>query len=300
MARTGVSSPGRSPLPWAVALLILVALLPLNWLGWVGWFAGLSETVLTPVSHPLRAAGRVFVPAPRREDELDADRLREQFEAEQLRRQQAELEIDRLTGLVERLSAGAAINTSVEVRQWPAPVTGAAGQYLVVRAGEREGVVTNSVVTTDGIQLLGQVEGVDDRTSRVLPITAPVAGRINGVILLDQTGEQRVACILAPAGDNTLRGEFQLSQDPITGQAVNAVEPGQEVRLLDNAWPGAAQMLLIGLVERVEPDENLGGLNRLVVVRPRAVLRQVGEVVVRVPLNAERSDRGHAGEGGTP
>lgn len=297
MARTGASSPGRSALPWVIVVLGVCALLPLNWLGWVGWFAGLSETVLTPVSHPLRAAGRVFVPAPRREDELDAERLRRLFEGEQLKRQQAELEIERLTQIIDRISAGAAVNPSLEVRQLPAPVTGAVGQYLVVRAGARSGVVTNSIVTADGFQLLGQVEGVDERTCRVLPITAPGAGSISGVILTDATGEQRLPCILAPAGDNTLRGEFELAQDPVTGAAINAVVPGQEVRLLDDTWPGAAQLLLVGLVERVEPDEALGGLNRLVVVRPRATLRQVGEVVVRVPLFDDPDRETGDGEG---
>lgn len=298
MARTGANSPGRTALPWVIATLAITALLPLNWLGWVGWFAGLSETVLTPISHPLRAVGRVFVPAPRRAEELDAERLRDQFEAEQLRRQQAELEIERLTQVIERLNATAAVNPALNIRPVAAPVTGAAGQYLIVRAGTREGLVANSIVTTDGIQLLGRVEGVDARTSRVLPITAPAGERIRGVILLDETGEQRLACSLRPAGDNTLRGEFELAQDPITGRAIDAVQPGQEVRLLEPTWPRAAQLLLIGVVERVEPDETLGGLHRHVVVRPRAVLRQVGEVVVRVPLDS--ADDAAAGGEGTP
>ena len=123
--------------------------------------------------------------------------------------------------------------------------------------------------------------------------------------------------VLQPLGD-VVRGRLPLErrvhgeQDFIDPAFLDAVEqaidrrlqPGVEVVLDDPAWPESAQMFTIGIVERVEQDENQP-LRSVIVVRPRdgLELRRVREVVLRVPVDLDEDPSDEAGpqqRGGAP
>ena len=112
----------------------------------------------------------------------------------------------------------------------------------------------------------------------------------------------------ASTGSGTLRGDVEF-QDPPAGVSVEQaidrrLQPGVEVVLDDPAWPESAQMFTIGIVERVEQDENQP-LRSVIVVRPRdgLELRRVREVVLRVPVDLDEDPSDEAGpqqRGGAP
>jgi hypothetical protein len=118
------------------------------------------------------------------------------------------------------------------------------------------------------------------------------------VVVLD--GAATVRCRLAPVGKGLLQGDLEDKRD----ESGAPIEPpaGAEVRLSDpTRWPADAQMLIVGVVERVEPSPRQP-LRRVVVVRPSVPdLTRVGEAVLRIP---SRDATRHAGapllEGGAP
>jgi len=279
----------RISMPATVALLAITALAPARFLDWVGWFGGLASTVFTPISDPLTRVSRWVAPATRVEEsneqivalERDRDELRRRLLAS--RRREAELE-----ALIADLRAGLSRAPDVPVVQLIRPVVGASSDpssgLVRVKAGRRDGVTPNTVTTVRGVQLHGQVVSVDALECVVMPITEPESGLLRGRVLLDRLGEAWLLCQLAPTGQGTLRGDVEFP-DPSRAGAVTLpeLEPGMEVVLDDPAWPESAQMFTIGLVERVEPDDEQP-LRSNIVVRPRdgLELRRVREVTLRV------------------
>lgn len=290
-------------MPATVTLLVITSVTPLRYLEWVGWVGGLVSTVVTPISDPMVRVSRWLAPASREEEpeegilllERDRDEFRRRLLAE--KRRSAELE-----ARIADLEAGFSRAPDAAVKLLTKPVIGMSSDpssgLLRVRAGRREGVTPNTVTTVRGVQLHGQVVSVDRLECIVMPITEPESGFLGGRVLLDRAGERTLSCQLVPTGSGTFRGDVEFLDPPPGTTARDTLDtglrPGVEVVLDDPAWPESAQMFTIGIVERIEPDENQP-LRSVIFVRPKdsLELRRVREVVLRVPVDtAERGEEG--------
>ncbi len=267
----------RHALAITVGVLLITAMLPASLLGWASWLGSLVDTAVTPIAHPVRITSGVFTPDPRGADPEQIRVLQNELERERLARLQAEQRAIRMSHQIAQLTQGAAVNPDVPVVQVPAPVVGDSGGLLLLRAGAAQGLTHDAVATVDGVQLLGPAQRIDHRTTRVRPITDRGTPTIQAAIMLDASASAGLACILAPTGNGTLRGDVMSDDD-----ATPDIAEGTPVRLLDDTWPEHAQMLLIGTVERVEPHAD-SPLRRVVTVRPTVPLSSVRDAVFRVP-----------------
>jgi len=284
-------------MPICVTTLIILCMLPSAWLDWTGWFRAQARVVVYPIAHPITMTKNIVIPqsvvnpnATQRENALQSELDR--YRTLLYRTQQ---ENTQLSGLVDRLSSGAALTPDIAVTQIPRPVTGLSREFLLVRSGGHERVNRSTVVVVNAVQLCGRVAESNDRTALVLPITAKDAQPLLGNVMLDNSGELTARCMLSPIGKGLLEGDVTMpTNTPATaGQSTPAITVGMEVRLLDDQWPRHAQMLLIGHIESVAPSPNQP-LRQRITVRPSVDLRSVPEVFFRVP------DLGQSGQGGTP
>jgi hypothetical protein len=282
----------RWSMPITIVLLFVMALAPIRWIEWTNWFSAQIRVVIAPITAPITMAVDAVIPdalpeASERERAIANERDRYRTELLQIRQ-----ENERLSELIDQFSRGAAITPDLTVRQVRARRMSNIGDQLLIRTDRIEGLTQGTVVVVDAVQLLGRVSRVDKRTSTVRPITAKSARSIMGVVLLDDSGIRQVRCLLKPADGGVLVGEVARSVD---GEGW-AVEPGMEVRLLDNQWPEHAQMLLIGIVERIEPKDSQP-LRQRIVVRPSVQdLRMVPEVILRLPADDPGSTNADGGD----
>ena len=309
MARSHQHPLIRSSMPAAVAVLVVTALMPVRYLEWTGWVGGFVATVVTPVSDPIRRVSGWMAPPTRVEEpgeqeralERDRDEFRRRFFIEKRRVADLEARIADLEAGFRRAPEAA---VSLLTRHVVGMSSDASSGLLRVRAGRADGVTKNTVTTVRGVQLHGQVVSVDRLECVVMPITEPESGLLGGRVLLNRAGDAFLSCQLAPSGSGTFRGDVEFRDPPAGATIADAVDkrlrPGVEVVLDDPAWPESAQMFTIGIVERVEPDEDQP-LRSNIVVRPRdgLELRRVREVVLRVPVDG-RSDEEDSGGGDAP
>lgn len=284
---TQQTKPSRRLLAGSILVLLVMGLLPLRMTAWAGWFGDLLATLVAPVSDPSARIARWLAPATPRSAQPEQIRRLEQEREELLRLYRVEREeVARLRGLIADLQAGAALYPEAKVRQLVAPVIASSSDrsstVLRVRAGRAAGVDRGAIATTAGVQLVGRVQDVAERLCDVFPITDPGTGSLTGMILLDATSVGPT-CLLKPTGAGTLSGPVE---DMSGISPRRAIEPGMRVLLQDSAWPRAAQMLLIGVVETAEPAPNQP-LRTVVTVRPTLRLDRVGEVVLRLSPGGE-------------
>ncbi len=284
MIRLNLSS-GRA-LGLAIGLTAAVSLLPARLLGWTRVPA---EIVALPV-QPL-ADGGIRLSRWLRPLEGEAG------ESEELRRLRAELEATRallhderlkVEGLLEEIEAmrdARAFRPGVEVDPIYARVVGVGpdrGQGPIrLGRGSRHGVEAGAIAVYRGGHLLGRVApGVERLSSRLVPLTDPSTGLIEAIVLpaADPLGaiEGAPRLQLQPDGRGALAGDLDRNAP---------ARPGDVVRLADPLWPGSAQGLIIGTVERIEPKD-LQPLLNSITVRPRYQARRVGTVTVLVERSA--------------
>ena len=292
-------------MPLVVIVIGLVGLVPVRFMGWAQGLGELSTMLVAPVSHPLSRAGAWMSRAQTADDrsrqeamlEEDRDRWKTLYQREQD-------ENRRLRERIRDLQAGLAVAAPVGVRQITAPVVGRSASLssdaMTIRAGKRSGVTEGSVAVVGGVQLVGRVDEVGERVSRVIPLTDRGAGIVQGVVLLEVDGSRTVACSLSAGEDGTLRGLLGALVNHSSGRSPTPlnegeIAPGQEVRVLDSeGWPASAQMLVIGTVVEVRPVPD-SPLRREVVVKPAVELSRIAEVVVRIPLGADEQNDGEGG-----
>ena len=299
---SGLASGRRGWTLVLIATAVLALFIPARWQGWATALGGLTQTLVAPVSGPITRLVRWVAPVtpPKPTDEHFASvqqenqQLRTQLLAQTQDNQRLREQLAQLRVIVP--------GNSATVDFLPTQVVGASsdlsGQALVLRAGARDGVLVGDVVTTDFVQLLGRIVGVTQRTSTVLPITAVKGDELEAVIL---AAPGSVRCRLVPSGNGTLRGDLEDKRDMATGKAIEPV-PGDEVRLNDpSRWPASAQMLLIGVVESVEPSPRQP-LRKFVVVRPSVPdLTRVAEAVLRItPQGRQAAADNRSGTEDTP
>lgn len=281
----------RRALGAALLLLSLSALLPAELTAWAGWVRDPVMAALAPAAQPLRWLSGWIRPAERGAPEPEAVRaLEDDRDRFRMLWRRSERRVGELERLVEDLQRGRALYAELRVSDVLAPVVGASadasGGTLLVRAGRDRGVTVNTVAAARGVHLVGLVVDVGARTSDVLPVTHRRTGWIRCVV---DTGGEAAAlpgCQLEPTGSGLLRGELDAGAE--------GVEEGMEVRLLDEGWPQAAQMLVVGRVRAVERKESQP-LRRVLVVEPALDVRRVDVVSLRV---AEADGGADGGAGG--
>ena len=278
----------RRLLTGAILVLLALGLLPVRMTAWAGWIGELVTTIVAPVSHPAARLAQWLSPASPKRDEPEMRRLeQERSELERLYRVERD-EVTRLRAIIADLQSGIALYPDPKLRQLVAPVIGSSSDrsssVVRIRAGRASGVTRGSVATSSGVQLVGRVDDVGERVCSVTPITDPGASQIGGVIMLDAS-TAGPSCLLKPTGSGTLVGPVE-----DTGGA-RPVAAGQRVNLQDASWPRSAQMLLVGVIESVEPAANQP-LRSVVTVRPTLRLDRLSEVILRLSIDTLPAEGG--------
>lgn len=267
----------------AIALVLVLALLPARWSRPLEWAGQLVANLVAPVSHPVATFGRWISPAARDADPEVVDRLREErdrfrwlFEREQATNQ-------RLLDQITQLQQGRTLNPDLPVLLRLAPVIGRSSDLssgvLRVRIGIEDGAHRNAVATVGGAQLVGRLVRVGPGSSELRILTDRAAGGVLGLIVTGEDGSG-LRCSLKPTGAGTLEGPIEQLRGARGFEQV-PVQPGMRVVLDDQTWPASSQRLTIGEVERVGQDPDTP-LRRIVTVRPTMQLDRVAEVVVRI------------------
>jgi len=268
----------------AVGVMVLCALLPARWMRWMNALGNRASMVIAPVKGPVWALVNWVSPveAPKPEAirmlEDERDRWKQLYN-------KAQLDLDDVRKKFEQISRGS-LYPDLPVRQLPRQVIGLsveAGGELEVRAGARDGVDTNVVATTEGVQLVGKVVRVASRSCWVRLLTDATAGTIDGVIMATDKDRGPTCKGLFPVAGHKLQTRVRVE----SGQ--KPPEAGQLVRLVDDRWPRNAQMLVIGAItDKPEPDST-GWY--VVTVKPTVELERLSEVYLRIAV-PEAEDKG--------
>ena len=286
-----------------IVVLLAFALMPVRYTHWLEGAHHLAVTVFAPVTQPLRSVAVWLSPPEPGVQNRRLAEIRDERDEWELKYRQLRQENSRLRDLIADLQSGRALAPRIAVRYLARPVIGAQSDpgsaLLTVRAGTSSGVTERSTVATvSGVQLVGQVSSAGARTCAIQPITSGDHPPIRGAVYLPGR-EEPLETLLMPTGDGTLRGRVELPEPTPTEPEPPEIARGAEVRLSDDVWPKTAQQLMIGRVERVEPDADGSG-RPVIVVRPGVRLRRVSEVVLRIPLDpaAAAPAIGAGGDGG--
>ena len=236
--------------------------------------------------------------------DLAADELERRLDDAELRYERAMERVATLEQAVRDLQSGVAWWPDARARRIATTRTGGSvlGGTVEFRGGARQGVVVGAVaVTKDRAQLIGLV-------SQVGPLVSTVR------LLTDTRVEREAryigAVITAPAapGDALARSTKELQLERAEGGIFVAedvgVGPGEDalvaaglvVRLRDEAWPPIAQMLVLGVIERVEETDN--PQFRRVIVRPAVDIGRVQSAILHIP--DDDLSGSSTGEGGSP
>lgn len=275
----------------ALALASVCAFAPLHFTGWLSLPADLVLRLIAPVSHPARLFASWIDPrAPHAVEPAEIARLRDELDGYRTLYFRERARTNDLRALIRDLQSGRDLAPDRDIRVRTAAVIGesqsAGGAVLRLRApGEDESIV-GAVATVAGTQILGRVVSASAGLALVRPITDRAAPALLARIALGE-GAEGPLCTLRPTGDGALSGPVEdLASLPADLQRLG-LHPGQEVRLADDAWPAGTRMLLIGLIERVEPSPD-SPLRQVVFVRPKVDLIRVSEVVLRISIDPER------------
>jgi hypothetical protein len=269
--------------------LVVTALLPTRITGWVSWWRGPFEAVVAPVAGPASVVGGWLRPE-RRMAHPDATTPESELvhRVDELTREYF-VALDRiqdLDALVRELQEGAEYGATTQVSRVEASRVGAnlASGTIDVARGARDGVTPGSVaVARRSQQVVGIVTTVrpmvstvhlltDGRLSPGLMVGVVMPRRAPGVAV-DLATLPRVQ--LKPAGDGTLVA------DAVGIGDASRIEVGQRVRLMDETWPAAAAMLVLGQVVSVDTTDE--PLFRRVVVRPEVDPKDVRAFILHIP-----------------
>lgn len=272
-------------------VMALMALLPTPAIRWVRQLSRPVTTLLGPLNWALKGGVQmVAVESSATKETPEFEELRGQLESYKFQWMNEREENERLRKQIAELQKGPPI-ASEFMRPVYAPVIGGGADLsagiLKAKAGEREGVLPNSVAVVEGVHLVGKVTEVASRYCLIQPVTQKGSRGLKGVIMV---GDQRGPfCDLVPTGAGTLNGRVFFEE----GMARPELKEGMLVRLDDPEWPASARMLIIGQIVEVVPLPQQP--NRPVVtVRPQFVIDKISELVIRIPTEAPAASGGGA------
>lgn len=280
--------------PFIAAAVVVVSLaVPARFQRWLEWPHEKILIAAAPLSRPLIVLGSWLRGGRTRVEDEGLRILEEQLEltkAELLRQRQ---ENARLIQTIADLNS-AFRPRNEPIRQVVAGViaysTDPRSPFLTAQAGTLQGVALPAFALAPGLQLVGQVVAIEERVCTIRPITSRAAGPLRCVVIIKPGDPSGLVCTLRPAGDGTLRGPVEDRRDLATN---TPIEPavGQDVRLDDPAWPMSSRMLLIGRVERIDPNPDQP-LRRILTIRPTVEgLDRLSEVIIWSPDLTSNSDK---------
>lgn len=267
-------------------LVVFALVVPARVQGWAASIGNAVTVLSAPVSGPvLRLANMLGPNRSRASDdgmrvlEEENERIKHEFLALQQ-------ENDRLRQVIRDLQSGLALADNLPVRLLEAPVVGTGSDpdtgMLTIKAGSAQGVNTDAVGLAPGLQLMGRVVAVSERTCTLRLITSKGGEALTAMVMLRDNVPDGLTCTLTPVGDGSLKGPVSDRRDPNTNSPIEP-QPGQTVRLDDPRWPRASRMLKLGVVESVEPNPNQP-LRRIITVRPTVLdLERVSDVMLCTP-----------------
>lgn len=279
----------RVILPLVIAILLALSLMPARYALYGPPLHNAAMVVLGVLTNPLNALGaRLHEKKP----EVAHEQTFEQYQRRVLEMEgeidQLKAEVTRLREENEQLSGFRGRFGEHRYRFIAAHVTARspdpAAETFTIDRGTVHGLEVGAIVV-DGPHLLGRVVQVQRATAAVEPLAAK--GRTLKVAL----------------GSAPERAVFFKSDGSGLLIAANAdrrlqVSPGDPARLADdfglNPWPEAAKFMLIGRVERAEPDLK-NPLWQRIEVRPLRSLLNQNDVTVVVP-----TAEGDSGKEGKP
>lgn len=288
----------QATFPAALAVTVVIALLPSPWLAWTSGPAELLGFVVQPLSSLGQLAGSWIRQgtASGGEDESpeaarwreEAERFQQLFRAEQLRVQELEEQLKQLQLIpVDHLNVPVIRMNARIVAGHPTSPTGS----VTLRGGSQAGITIGTIAVHGGVHLLGQVVEVSPFSSRLRPLVSQATRDIQAVIVpadrLDTRLRDAMPVCLVARGDGTFVAD---------GEAIWSLAEGDLICLADPAWPQAAQGMVVGTIRSVQVKDS-EPLRNEIIIRPRYRLLDLSSVVLVV----EQDPDAHRGaEGGGP
>lgn len=299
----------RNLLLLSVLALLVLSLMPTRYSGWVRGLRNPVDVVIRPASGPFAALSVWLRPEGRSPEPTESEEAiaRDRDELKWLYARAVD-RIAELESLVKDLQGGAfAAPPGLKRLEGTRVGSDAASGTVDVARGAADGVRKGAVaVARRSEQLVGVATDVRTNVTAFRLLThKPLGGRarttdefvfVVGCVMPEGpfTAAQLPSfprCQLLAVGDGSLVDE-NVKED-----AAALMQPGMLVRCVDDTWPDAARMLVLGRVVRVEPGSN--PLFRRIVVRPDTDISRVKSVIIRwAEQSARRS--GPAGNGGAP
>jgi cell shape-determining protein MreC len=271
---------------FALTMLVTlgVAFLPVRWLRWSNDVAGIVNAPLAPFSQLgvllaswLRPARGPVIDLPESAARIIEERERYEslYHAEQLRVQALEEQLAQLQQVpLENLRVPVRLVLADVIGRSP----GAASGVIELKRGSRDGVSPGNVAVYAGVHLVGQVRDVDRLRSLMVPVTSPAIGLVGGAVRpkdrpeAPMRGSQRIH--LEAGGDGTLVAHVDREMD---------VHSGDEIVLVDDGWPAAAQAMVLGVVDAIVPVDETP-LRKRVIVRPHYQADELAHVTLKIEV----------------
>ncbi len=267
----------------AVALSVVLAFVPASWLRWTSDIAEVVSFPLRPFTHIGREAATRLRPAEpstisEAEQRLieDRDRFERLYKAAQARIEELEDHLEQL----QRIPVERRANINWIIANITSADPRAAGGSVEINRGSGHGIEAGAIAVYGGVHLVGRVVGGVSRLhSRVEPIS--------GINLIGARIFPRDAPEVRPADAPLAQLKTHTGGNFIVENIARdqGVRPGDVIRLDDRDWPQSAQMMVIGEVESVEPNDR-DALRSIIIVRPFFRLRNLRTVLIESRLLA--------------
>jgi len=283
---------GRTPTTFRPSFLLLlavtlaIALLPAS--ARVGWSSDLGRIAaipLRPFSHLIntvvhwfwnRVPEDAWLPAGTPETLRRIVEERDLAERRYLAEHQRVLELEEQIALLQALPAAARQLSKAPLlaqvaRRTPADPTGMV--ELALPGGVETPPAAGSVVVYAGVHIVGRtLEGATTSTAQVCPLVHALTGPIRARIFpaAGEPGRSVLISLEVPEKGDWLAG--RAPRDAVVGA-------GDIVRLDDPSWPATAQMMVLGEVTRIEPNDQEPLFQR-VIIEPRFALSRLSQVTL--------------------
>jgi cell shape-determining protein MreC len=267
-----------------LAPTLALALLPARWLRWTNDIAGIVSAPLAPLAQLgvataawLRPPRGPIIDLPESAARIieERDRFESLFHAEALRVQALEEQLAQLQQVpLENLRVPVRLVLADVIGRSP----GAAAGVIELKRGARDGVKPGTVAVYAGVHLIGQVREVDHLRSLMVPLANPSIGLIAAAVRPRDRASSGLRTAtrlhLRAAGDGTLLADVDRELD---------IHTGDDVVLVDESWPAAAQAMVLGTVQGSAPLDE-APLRSRIIVRPRYQAHELAYVTLKIEI----------------
>lgn len=283
-------------LPFVLVVTLALCMAPGRALGITNLLAEIMNLVLGPFAIAGNQLGQLLRPAPLGLEGpvndpayvLHLQQERDEFERLYVAEQ---AKVDSLQQQLAQAQMIASEQKHIPVRPLVARVGARSSSpqgTVTLSRGSNHGVYVGAVAAYNQAHLLGQVIEVSRLQCVFQPLANKASPLIDAIIVPRDQREipiSRAARVqLQPVGNGTLRGDVDRA---------TPVAPNDLVKLLDDTWPPAAQGMVVGRVESVEPKET-EPLRNTVIVRPQYHVSQVAYVTLKLEIEDSATQPGRS------